>query len=199
MGEEFLQLSNPACYKRPDPPTQHTDPSPEEPGTETGAACFGPQTLLLVQNPMNQTTYDSGKALTRPIERIGHGSLVLAEKQDTKGKSIFFLARVMCMMIFEIPQGGDLEANKALQTKILSKSPGLTLTKHHHIRKYGFIHEQEPGGRRVITPTHPTKWCEATDLDAMSWTYHSDTPPTIVTRVFNLVLDPPGNVVILAH
>ena len=29
---------------------------------ETGAACFGPQTLLLVQNPMNQATYDSGKA-----------------------------------------------------------------------------------------------------------------------------------------
>ena len=62
MGEELLQLSNPACYKRPDLPTQHTDPSPEEPGMETGAACFGPQTLLLVQNPMNQATYDSGKA-----------------------------------------------------------------------------------------------------------------------------------------
>jgi hypothetical protein len=117
MGEEPFQLSNPACYKRPDLPTQHTDSSPEEPGTETGAACFGPQTLLLVQNPMNQATYDSGKALTRPIERIGHGSLVLAEKQDTKGKSIFFLARVMCMMIFEIPQDGDPEANKSLQKK----------------------------------------------------------------------------------
>ena len=88
MGEELLQFSNQAGYKRPELPTQHTDSSPEEPVTETGAACFGPQTLLLVQTPMNQATYDSGKALSRPIERIDHGSLVLAEKQDTKGKSI---------------------------------------------------------------------------------------------------------------
>ena len=145
MGEEPLQLSNLAGNKRPELPT-HIDSSLEEPGTETGAACFGPQTLLFVQNPMNQATYDSGKALTRPIERIDQGCLVLAEKQDTKGKSIFFLARVMCVMIFEIPQEGDPEANRALQAKILSKSPGLILTKHHHVRKYGFIHEQEPGG-----------------------------------------------------
>ena len=53
---------------------------------------------------MNQATYDSGKSLTRPIERIGHGSMVLAEKQDTKGRSIFFPARVMCLMMFEIPR-----------------------------------------------------------------------------------------------
>jgi len=176
----------------------HTDSSPEELETETGAACFGPQTLLLVQNPMNQATYDSGKALTRPIESIGHGSFVLAEKQDTKGKSIFFLARLLCVMIFEIPQEGDPEANNSLQAKILSKGPGFTLTKYHHIRKYGSMHEQEPGGRRDIVPAHPTKWGEAADLDAMSRTYHTDIPPKIVSRVFNLVLDPPGNVVILA-
>ena len=60
------------------------------------------------------------------------------------------------------------------------------------------MHEQEPGGRRDIVPAHPTKWGEAADLDAMSRTYHTDIPPKIVSRVFNLVLDPPGNVVILA-
>ena len=113
MGKELLQISDPAGYKRPELPT-HTVSTLEEPCTETGAACFGPQTLLLVQNPMNQDTYDSGKSLTRPIERIDHGSLVLAEKQDTKGKSIFFLSRVMCVMIFEIPQEGDPEGGHKL-------------------------------------------------------------------------------------
>ena len=121
VGEEPSQPLNPACYRRPDLPTQHIDPSPEEPGTETGAACFGPQTFLLVQNPMNQATYDSGKSLTRPIERIGHGSTVLAEKQDRKGRSIFFAARVTCLMMFEIPQDGDPEANMFLQKKSCHK------------------------------------------------------------------------------
>jgi len=39
-------------------------------------------------------------------------------------------------------------------------------------------------------------------LDAMDQkptTFRSDIPSTIVTRVFNLVMDPPGNVVILTH
>ena len=78
--EEPLQLSNLAGNIGPELPT-HIDSSPEEPSAETGAACFGPQTLLFVQNPMNQATFDSEKALTRPIERIDQGSLVLAEKQ----------------------------------------------------------------------------------------------------------------------
>jgi hypothetical protein len=201
-GEEPSQPLNLACYRKPDLPTQQIDPSPEEPGTENGAACFGPQTLLLVQNPMNQSTYDSRTSLTRPIERIGQGSMVLAEKQDSKGRSILFPARVTCLMMFEIPQDDDPEANKSLQKKILSKSLGLTITRHHHIRKYGSIHEQEPGGRQVITQAHTTKWCEAADIDVIdheSTTYRTDIPLTIVTRVFNLVLDPPGNVVILAH
>jgi len=120
-GEEPSQPLNPACYRKPDLPTQQIDPSPAEPDTETGAACFGPQTLLLVQNPMNQSTYDSRISLTRPIERIGQGSMVLAEKQDSKGRSIFFPARVMCLMMFEIPQDDDPEANKSLQKKSCQK------------------------------------------------------------------------------
>jgi len=200
--EEPSQPLNPADYKKPVPPSQQIDPFPAEPGTATGAACFGPQMLLLVQNPMNPSTYDSRTPLTRPIEKIGQGCMVLAEKQDSIGRSIFFPARVMCLMMFEIPQEDDPEANKSLQKKILSKSLGLTITRHHHIRKYGFIHEQVPGGRQVITRAHTTKWCEAADLDVMdhkSTTHRTDIPLTTVTRVFNLVLDPPGNVVILAH
>jgi len=53
-----------------------------------------------------------------------------------------------------------------------------------------------------MTPAHTTKWCEAADLDATDqkpMIFRSDIPLTIVTRVFNLVLDPPGNVVILTH
>jgi len=202
VGKKSSQSLNPAGYRRLDLPTQQIDPVLEEPGTETGAACFGPQTLLLVQNPMNQVTYDSGKSLTRPIERIGHGSTVLAEKQDRKGRSTFFLSKVACLMIFEIPQDGDPEANMFLQKKILSKGLGFPPTKHHHVRKYGHIHEQASGGRHVLAPAHTTKWCEAADLDEMdqkTTTFRSDIPLTIVTRVFNLVLDPPGNVVILAH
>jgi len=37
------------------------------------------------------------------------------------------------------------------------------------------------------------------EMDQKTTTFRSDIPLTIVTRVFNLVLDPPGNVVILAH
>jgi len=143
MGEEPSQPPNPACYRSPDLPTQQIDLSPEEPGTETGAACFGPKTVLLVQTPMNQATYDSGKLLTRPLDEIGYGSMVLAEKQDRDGRSTFFPAKVMCLMSFEIPQDGDPVANRILQKKTLSKGLGLTLTKHHHIRKYGNIHEQD--------------------------------------------------------
>jgi len=58
----------------PELPTQQKGSPPEEQGTEIGAACFGPRTALLVQNPLNQATYDPGKALSRPIGEIGYGS-----------------------------------------------------------------------------------------------------------------------------
>jgi len=151
---------------------------------------------------MNQATYDSGKLLTRPMDEIGYGSMVLAEKQDRDGKSIFFPAKVTCLMSFEIPQDGDPVANMILQKKTLSKGLGLTLTKHHQIRKYGNIHEQEPGRWQVTTPVNNTEWSVAADLDATDQeptSSRSGISPTIVTRVFNLVLDPPGNVVILTH
>jgi len=115
------QPLNSACYRSPDLPTQQKDSSPEETGTETGAACFGPKTVLLVQNPMNQATYDSGKLLTRPMDTIGYGSMVLAEKQDRDGRSIFFPAKVTCLMSFEIPQDEDPVANRILQKKPYQK------------------------------------------------------------------------------
>jgi len=133
----------------PDLPIQHKvrllGKHPLKPVSEIGAACFRPHTALLLQDPLNHDTYDPGKALSRPIGEIGYGNIVLAEKQGMDGRSKFFLAKVTCVMLFEIPQDGDLDANKILQEKTLSKGLGLTLTKHHHIRKHGSIHEQEPG------------------------------------------------------
>jgi len=46
---------------------------------------------------------------------------VLVEKQDRKGRSTFFLSKVACLMIFEIPQDGDPEANMFLQKQSCQK------------------------------------------------------------------------------
>jgi len=105
-------------------------------------------------------------------------------------------------MLFEIPQDEDPDANKVLQEKTLSKGLGLTLTKHHHIRKHGSIHEQEPGRWRFTKPANNSEWRVAADLDATDQEQYPSRPstsPKPVTRVFNLVLEPPGNVVILTH
>jgi len=185
----------------PDLPIQHKAMLPEEhplePESEIGAACFEPHTALLLQDPLNHDTYDPGKALSRPIGEIGYGNIVLAEKQGTDGRSKVFLAKVTCVMLFEIPQDGDPNANKILQEKTLRTGLGLTLTKHHHIRKHGSIHEQEPGRWRFTNPASDSEWRVAADLDR--YPSRSGTSPKPVTRVFNLVLDPPGNAVILTH
>jgi len=55
------------------------------------------------------------------MERISHGSTVLAEKQDRNGRNIFFPAIVTCLMTFEIPQDGDPEANMFPQKKSCKK------------------------------------------------------------------------------
>jgi hypothetical protein len=136
------------------------------------------------------------------MDEIGYGSMVLAEKQDMDGRSTFFPAKVTCLMSFEIPQDLDPVANMILQNKTLSKGLGFTLTKHHHIRKYGNIHEQEPGRWQFTTPVNNTEWTVAADLDATDQEpspSRSGISPTTVTRVFNLVSDPPGHVVILTH
>jgi len=105
-------------------------------------------------------------------------------------------------MLFEIPQDGDPDANKILQKKTLSEGLGFTLTRHHHIRKHGSIHEQEPGRWRLTKSTSNSEWSVAADFDGTDherYLSRSGIHPTTVTRVFNLVLDPPGNVVILTH
>jgi len=126
-------------------PAQHIATLPEEPGTEIGAACFEPHTALLLQDPLNHDTYDPGETLSRPIRSLRYEDTVLAEKQGPDGRSKFFLAKVVCVMLFEIAQDRDSEANKILQDKTLSTGLGFTLTKHHHIRKHSWIHKQEPG------------------------------------------------------
>jgi len=99
-------------------------------------------------------------------------------------------------MLFEIPQVDDPAANKIIQESTLSAGLGVTLTKHHHIRKYGRIH-QDPWGKWHLTNRAKSQiWKEAADLGRdTSRSRKSHTPP--VTRVVNLVLEPPGNVAIL--
>ena len=53
---------------------------PVEPATGIGAACFEPNTALLLQDPLNHDTYDPGKTLSRSIGSLKHRDSVLAEK-----------------------------------------------------------------------------------------------------------------------
>ena len=57
-------------------------------GTE-GAACFGPSTAILVQDPLSGTTQVPFDTLTCHIDSLKKGDTVLAEKHDK-----FFMARV---------------------------------------------------------------------------------------------------------
>ena len=99
-------------------------------------------------------------------------------------------------MIFEIPQVEDPVANKIIQENTISTGLGFTLTKHHQIRKYGQIHRNVRGWWQLTNLAGDLEWKVAADLVRYpSRSRNSHTTP--VTTVFNLVLDPPGNVVIL--
>jgi len=140
-----------------EPPTQHMATLPREhpvePATGIGAACFEPNTALLLQDPLNHDdTYDPGETLSRPIGSLKYGDTVLAEKHGPDGRSNFFLAKVTCVMLFEIPQDRDPDANKIIQENTLSTGLGFTLTKHHHIRKHGQIHQKAPGWWLLTNP-----------------------------------------------
>jgi len=165
---------------------------PVELGTENGAACFGPNTALLIQDPLNLTTH----ALTRLIGSLQHGDTVLAERHGPDGRGKFFSATVKCVMTFEIPQAMDPAANRIIQENTLSTGLGFTLTKHHHIRNYGQIHHNTQGKWQLTNQADNIQWMVAADLSR--YPTRTQQPHTFpVTRVFNLVLDPPGNVVIL--
>jgi len=65
-------------------PHQHMGTLPRtplvEPEMENGAACFGPNTALLIQDPFNWTAHAPVETLTRPIGSLKYGDTVLAEK-----------------------------------------------------------------------------------------------------------------------
>jgi len=83
-----------------------------------------------------------------------------------------------------------------IQENTLSTGLGFTLTKYHHIRKHGQIHQNARGRWQLTIQAGSLEWKVAADLDR--YPSRSRNPhKTPVTRVFNLVLDPPGNVVIL--
>ena len=177
-------------------PSQHTDTilgsTPAEWMTTEGAACFGPETALLGQDPLSWATHVPVDTLTRPIDSLKKGDTVLAEKHDK-----FFEARVTCVITFEVPQLTDPTADRALQDTTLSTGLGFTLTSHHHIWNLGYIRLDKQDRWQLTAQEADTQWKVAADLTRYpTRTRQPHTTP--VTRVFNLVLDPPGNVVILA-
>jgi len=91
-------------------PSQHTDTilgsTPAEWMTTEGAACFGPKTALLGQDPLSWAAHVPVDTLTRSIDSLQKGDTVLAEKHD--------------VMTFEVPQTADPKANRVLQDTILS-------------------------------------------------------------------------------
>ena len=97
-------------------------------------------------------------------------------------------------MFLEIPQDDNLVLFKSKPKDTFSKGLGVTLTKHHHIREYGRL-SQDLMDRWLLT--HEQKnpvWREAAYLGRATSPSRRTTP---VRRVVNLVIDPPGNVVIL--
>jgi len=178
------------------PPTQHMAMLPREHPVDLGASCFEPNTGLLLQDPLNHDTYVPGKTLSRSIGSLKHGDEVLAERHGPDGRGNFFLAKITCVMLFEIPQDKYPDANKIIQENTLSTGLGFTLTEHHHIRKHGWIHQTALGRWQLTNQVGSLEWKVVADLDrnpSRSRNLHK----TPVTRVSSLVPDPPGNVVIL--
>ena len=68
---------------------------------------------------MNHCTYDADQALTRPIGQMRFRDTVLAERRGTNGKgSVFYFAKVTCVMYFEILYDDNPIKNKPLQDDI---------------------------------------------------------------------------------
>jgi len=92
--------------------------------------------------------------------------------------------------------GVDPAVNRIIQENTLSTVLGFILTKHHHIRNYGQIRRDTQGKWQLTNQADDIQWKVAADLSRYPTRIRK--PHTFpVTRVFNLVLDPPGNVVIL--
>ena len=100
------------------------------------------------------------------------------------------------MIFFEILQDDNPALNKSIHEDTLSTELGFTLTKHHHIRAYGRL-SQDSTEKWHLThqPKNPV-WMEAADL-GQGTSPSRRTCRTPVKKVVNLVLDPPGNLVIL--
>jgi len=165
---EPIHKTNHFGEARPEPPTQRRAKSPREhpveQETDIGAACFEPNTSLLLQDPLNHATYDPGKTLSRSIGSLKYGDTVLAEKHGPDGRGNFSLAKITCVMTFEIPQVEDPVANKIIQENNLSTGLGFTLTKHHHIRKHGQIRLNARGRRQLTNLAGDLEWKVAADL-----------------------------------
>jgi len=147
VGEEWTE-----------PPNQHDSTEPRdhaaESGSKIGPACFALDTGLLLQNPLDQDTFDPDQALSRPIDQMKYGDTVLAEKIWSRGRgTVFYLARITCVMFFEIPQDDDPVLNKIIQENTVSSGLGVTLTKHHRIRKHGRVSQESRRERASDTPT----------------------------------------------
>jgi len=99
-------------------------------------------------------------------------------------------------MFFEILQDDNPALNKSIQENTLSTGFGVTLTKHHHIRAYGRLRQDSTEKWHLTHQPKNPVWMETADLRRGTSPLRR-TCKTPVEKVVNLVLDPPGNVVIL--
>jgi len=104
-------------------------------------------------------------ATMNPIGQMRFGDTVLAERRGPTGKgSVLYLAKVTCVMYFDILYDDNPIINKTLQDDILSNDQGVALTKHHHIRAYGQLgHDSSVRWHTLHHPKNPD-WVEAADL-----------------------------------
>ena len=98
------------------------------------------------------------------------------------------------MLFFEITQDESLILIKSTLRGTFSSGLGITLTKHHHIREYGRLHQDWRDQWSLIHEHVNPAWREAASLGR--GLLPRRTIPA--RRVVNLVLEFPGNVVIMS-
>ena len=104
------------------------------------------------------------------------------------------LAKITCVMSFEITQDESLILINATLRDTDPSRRGITLTRHDHIRDYGRLFQNWRDQWSMIHEHVNAAWREAASLGLDLLPRH-----TIPARsVVNLVLEPPGNVVIMS-
>ena len=94
-----------------------------------------------------------------------YGDTVSAERRGQTGQGrVFYLAKVTCVMYFDILYDDSPVINKTLQDDILSSEQEVTLTKHHHIRAYGRSGHDSSGRWHILNEPKEPDWVEVANL-----------------------------------